>query len=124
MVPLEEVSSAEQVVSSIASSLGVPESPGQSPLDQPHQLPPPRNSLLIIDNFERVVAAAGVLGQLITQMDQVMLLVTSRERLSPVNGLSRFRRCKSRSLPTMPRCCGAPTPSNSSSTALAQPEPI
>ena len=37
--------------------------------------------LLIVDNFEHVVAAAGVLGQLITETDQVMLLVTSRERL-------------------------------------------
>jgi len=40
-----------------------------------------RRVLLIIDNFEHVVAAAGVLGQLITQTDQVVLLVTSRERL-------------------------------------------
>jgi predicted ATPase len=37
--------------------------------------------LLMVDNFEHVVAAAGVLGQLITQTDQVMLLITSRERL-------------------------------------------
>jgi predicted ATPase len=37
--------------------------------------------LLIVDNFEHVVAAAGVRGQLITRTDQLMLLVTSRERL-------------------------------------------
>ena len=40
-----------------------------------------RRMLLIIDNFEQVVAAAGVLNQIITETDQVMLLVTSRERL-------------------------------------------
>jgi hypothetical protein len=33
MVPLEDVSSADLVVSSIASALGIPESPGQSQLD-------------------------------------------------------------------------------------------
>ena len=41
MVPLDEVSSADLVVSSIASSLGVPESPGQSTAGPGHQLPPP-----------------------------------------------------------------------------------
>ena len=81
MVPLEEVSSADQVVSSIASSLGVPESPGQSLLDLVINYLRPRKMLLILDNFEQVVAAAGVLGQFIAETDQVMLLVTSRERL-------------------------------------------
>jgi predicted ATPase len=81
MVALEEVSSADLVVSSIASSLGVPESPGQPLLDLVTNYLHPRKMLLIVDNFEHVVAAAGVLGQLITQTDQVMLLVTSRERL-------------------------------------------
>jgi predicted ATPase len=81
MVPLDEVSSADQVVSSIASSLGVPESPGQSLLDLVINYLRPRKMLLLLDNFEHVVAAAGVLGQFITETDQVMLLVTSRERL-------------------------------------------
>jgi predicted ATPase len=81
MVALEEVSSADLVVSSIASSLGVPESPGQSLLDLVTNYLRARKMLLIVDNFEHVVAAAGVLGHLITQTDQVMLLVTSRERL-------------------------------------------
>jgi predicted ATPase len=81
MVALEGVSSADLVVSSIASSLGVPESPGQSLLDLIINYLRPRKMLLIIDNFEQVVAAAGVLGQLITQTDQVSMLVTSRERL-------------------------------------------
>jgi predicted ATPase len=81
MVPLDELSSADQVVSSIASSLGVPESPGQSLLDLVINYLRPRKMLLLLDNFEHVVAAAGVLGQFITETDQVMLLVTSRERL-------------------------------------------
>jgi predicted ATPase len=81
MVALEEVSSADLVVSSIASSLGVPESAGQPLLDLVTNYLRPRKMLLIVDNFEQVVAAAGVLGQLIAQTGQVMLLVTSRERL-------------------------------------------
>ena len=80
MVALDEVSSADLVVSSIASSLGVPESPGRSLLDVVISYLRTRRMLLIIDNFEHVVAAAGVLAQLITQTDAV-LLVTSRERL-------------------------------------------
>jgi predicted ATPase len=40
-----------------------------------------RKLLLIIDNFEHVVTAAGLLGLIISQTDQVVLLVTSRERL-------------------------------------------
>ena len=81
MVALEEVSSADLVVSSIASSLGVPESPGQSMLDLIINYLRARRMLLIVDNFEHVMAAAHVLGQLITETDQVVLLVTSRERL-------------------------------------------
>jgi predicted ATPase len=81
MVALDEVSSADLVVSSIASSLGVPESPGQSQLDLVINYLRPRKMLLIVDNFEHVVAAAGVLEQLITETDQLRLLVTSRERL-------------------------------------------
>src|SRR5829696_4724292 len=81
MVALDEVSSADLVVSSIASSLGVPESPGQSLLDLVINYLRPRKMLLLLDNFEQVVTAAGVLGRLITEADHVMLLVTSRERL-------------------------------------------
>jgi predicted ATPase len=81
MVPLEEVSSADLVVSSIASALGVPESPGQSLLDLVINYLRTRKMLLIIDNFEHVVAAAGVLGELLAQAEQLVLLVTSRERL-------------------------------------------
>ena len=81
MVPLEDVSSADLVVSTITSSLGVPESPGQPLFQLLINYLRTRRMLLILDNFEHVVAAAGVLGQLITQTERVVLLVTSRERL-------------------------------------------
>jgi predicted ATPase len=81
MVALHEVSSADLVVSSIASSLGVRESPGQSLVDLVINYLRPRKVLLIVDNFEQVMAAATVLSQLITETAQVILLVTSRERL-------------------------------------------
>jgi predicted ATPase len=81
MVALDEVSSPDLVLSSIASALGVPESPGQSLMDLVINYLRPRKVLLIVDNFEHVMAGAGVLGQLITETDQVTLLVTSRERL-------------------------------------------
>src|SRR5829696_2501263 len=81
MIALDEVSSADLVVSSIASSLGVPESPGQFLMDLVLNYLRPRKMLLIIDNFEHVMDATGVLGRLLTETDQVVLLVTSRERL-------------------------------------------
>jgi Domain of unknown function (DUF4062) len=81
MVALDEVSSADLVVSSIASSLGIPESPGQPLQDTVINYLRARKLLLIIDNFEHVVTAAGLLGLIISQTDQVLLLVTSRERL-------------------------------------------
>ena len=81
LVALDEVSSADLVVSSIASSLGVPGAPGRSLLDLVISYLRSRRTLLIIDNFEHVMSAADVLGQLITQTDQTVLLVTSRERL-------------------------------------------
>jgi predicted ATPase len=80
MVALDEVSS-DLVVSSIASSLGIPESPGQPLQDAVINYLRARKLLLIIDNFEHVVTAAGLLGLIISQTDQVVLLVTSRERL-------------------------------------------
>jgi predicted ATPase len=81
MVALEDVSSVDQVVSSIASALGVPESPGHSMLDLVINYLRTRRMLLIIDNFEHVMPAADVLAQLITETSHVVLLVTSRERL-------------------------------------------
>jgi predicted ATPase len=81
MVALDEVSSADLIVSSIASALGVPESPGQPLMDLVINYLRPRKMLLIVDNFEHVMASAGVLSQLITETAQLTLLVTSRERL-------------------------------------------
>jgi hypothetical protein len=73
--------------------------------------------LLIIDNFEHVVAAASVLGRIITQTDHVMLLVPAGSGCaSPVNAWSRFHRWKCRAPSTTPMCCGTPTRSNYSST--------
>ena len=85
-------------MSSIASSLGVPESPGQSLLDLVINYLRTRRMLLIIDNFEHVVAAAGMLAELIAQTDQAVLLITSRERLrllSPARrSPARHRACR------------------------------
>ena len=66
MVALDGVSSADLVVSSIASSLGVPESPGQSLLDLVINYLRPRKMLLIIDLRARG-GRRRVLGQLITR---------------------------------------------------------
>jgi predicted ATPase len=81
MVELESVPSAELVPSSIASSLGIPETPGRSVVDSLTDHLASRRMLLVVDNFEHVVAAAPVLAHLLTRTTRLTLLVTSRERL-------------------------------------------
>ena len=81
MVELQEVSSAELVTSSIATALGVAETAGRSLLDAVTDYLRPRRALVVVDNFEHVIAAASVLAQLLARTSQLTLVVTSRERL-------------------------------------------
>ena len=81
MAELDEVSTPDLVISSIAAALGAPESPGQPVFERMIDYLRDRRVLLIVDNFEHVIAAAPVLGQLIARTDRLVLLVTSRERL-------------------------------------------
>jgi predicted ATPase len=81
MAELDEVSTPDLVISSIAAALGAPESPGQPLFERMIDYVRGRRVLLIVDNFEHVIAAAPVLGQLIARTDRLVLLVTSRERL-------------------------------------------
>jgi predicted ATPase len=81
MVQLEEVSSADLVTSVIASSLGVPETSTRPLLDTLIEFLGSRPVLLVVDNFEHVMAGTTILAQLLKYATHLTLLVTSRERL-------------------------------------------
>ena len=81
IVELENVPSADLVSSSIGSSLGIPETPGRSLVDSLTDYLGSRKTLLLVDNFEHVIAAASLLAYLLTRTTRLTLLVTSRERL-------------------------------------------
>ena len=83
-VPLASVHDPELVASVIAQTLGMRETGGQPPLEALKEYL--RNSvhaplLLLIDNFEQVVAAAPMLSELLALAPNLKLMMTSRAAL-------------------------------------------
>jgi predicted ATPase len=81
LVELEQVTAASAVPSAITAALHLPERSERSPLDRAQDYLASHRVLLIIDNFEQVMAAAPLLGQLVRHAPMSKVLVTSRERL-------------------------------------------
>lgn len=69
------------VLSTIAHTLGLQEAPGQFIEERLHQHLQGKQTLLLLDNFEQVVAAAPHLTELHQSAPKLTLLVTSRARL-------------------------------------------
>jgi predicted ATPase/DNA-binding SARP family transcriptional activator len=93
-VPLEAVSSGADVGLAIARALGIDQSAGQDPIEQVRAVVAQGNVLIVLDNFENVLAADSVVNTLLAACRRCTLLVTSRERLGleaehilPVAGL-------------------------------------
>lgn len=80
-VPLAPIAEPGLVAPTIAQTLGVRESTGRSILAGLKEYLQPRNILLVLDNFEQVVAAAPLLVELLAACSQLYILVTSREGL-------------------------------------------
>jgi predicted ATPase/transcriptional regulator with XRE-family HTH domain len=80
-VDLTPLADPNLVIPAIASALGVRERLGQSHLDALSSVVAPMHMLLILDNFERVVAAAPHVVTLLATCSQVTILTTSREAL-------------------------------------------
>jgi predicted ATPase/class 3 adenylate cyclase len=76
LAPLVE---AEFVVSTIAQTLGVRESPGESMLDTLAEHLRMRRLLLVLDNLEHVLAAAGDIAELVAAAPELSVIATSRE---------------------------------------------
>ncbi|HEX8600086.1 MAG TPA: tetratricopeptide repeat protein [Chloroflexia bacterium] len=80
-VPLAPVSAPPLVASAIAQVLGLKETgdePAQAKLIQHLQH---ARTLLLLDNFEQVVTAADLVGELLARCPELKVLVTSREAL-------------------------------------------
>lgn len=80
-VPLAAISDADMLIPTIAQTLGLREQ-GEKPyarLLQEHLQE--REMLLLLDNFEQIVAAAPLLGELLDAAPGLKLLVSSREPL-------------------------------------------
>jgi predicted ATPase/class 3 adenylate cyclase/Tfp pilus assembly protein PilF len=80
-VPLAAVAGPDLVVSAIAQPLGVREVPGQTLLETAEETLRGKHTLLILDNFEHVVAAAPTVSRLLAAAPNLKVLATSREPL-------------------------------------------
>jgi predicted ATPase/DNA-binding winged helix-turn-helix (wHTH) protein len=76
-VELAAITNPELVISSIASALGVKETKGKSLLEILEDYLRQRRMLLILDNFEQVIAAAPQIAKLL-EADKLKILITSR----------------------------------------------
>jgi len=82
-VPLAPVASPDLIAHALAESIQF--AFNESPFSAREQLLDflsERSTLLVLDNFEHLVAGSGFLGEVIAHAPQVELLATSRERLN------------------------------------------
>ncbi len=80
-VPLAPLRSADFLASAIAQGLGFPLSGRGEAQTQLLDYLRGKQALLVLDSFERLLAGAEFLGEILRQAPEVKLLVTSRERL-------------------------------------------
>jgi predicted ATPase/class 3 adenylate cyclase len=80
-VPLESITDPTLVEATIASRLGLIETPGRRVHDQVVEFLDGRSMLIVVDNFERLMSAAPVIGELVGASPEVRVLVTSRAPL-------------------------------------------
>ena len=87
-VPLDPLGEPDLVVSAIAQALGLREMGGRPLRNRLTEYLHERHVLLVLDNFEHVVAAAPEVASLLTTCPYLTLLVTSRDvlRLSGEHG--------------------------------------
>ncbi len=82
-VPLQPLTSHENMVSAIAASVGYQFEPGsREPRQQLLDYFSHKSMLLIMDNFEHLLEGAGIVTDILNAAPHVKLLVTSREALN------------------------------------------
>ena len=80
-VGLAGVDDPDAVPAVIARTLGVTEEPGETAADALVRSLRDRELLLVLDNFERLIAAAPLVADLVAACPRLRVLATSRERL-------------------------------------------
>ncbi|HEX2909208.1 MAG TPA: tetratricopeptide repeat protein [Chloroflexia bacterium] len=80
-VPLATVSDSALVLSAIAGALSIREAGSQGLLEMIKIFLRQRRALLVLDNFEQILLAAGLLKGLLEELPGLKMLVTSRARL-------------------------------------------
>jgi predicted ATPase/DNA-binding CsgD family transcriptional regulator len=81
-IPLVAVTTNELLITSIASALDFTFYGHEKPLDQLINHLQSKHMLLVLDNFEQLLAATSILTSILKQAPDIHLLVTSRERLN------------------------------------------
>jgi|GEM_PF-575754 len=81
VVELATINAVEQVATQIAQELGVTVSGNQAPIADVIDYLRERHLLLVLDNFEQIIAAAPLVDDLLQACPRLKILVTSREHL-------------------------------------------
>jgi non-specific serine/threonine protein kinase len=81
LIELEAVSDPEGVAGAIGRALSLPDAPGVAPLRRVADYGRDRRMLLVLDNFEHVLDAAGEMAELVATAPLMRLLVTSQAPL-------------------------------------------
>ncbi len=81
IIPLADIRDPEMLPSAISQALGMTETEGLSPFEALVAFLAPKKMLLVLDNFEQIVAAAPVLSNLLQTAPDLKMLVTSRSVL-------------------------------------------
>ena len=119
-IPLGAIHDPALVAPTIAQALGVREASDRSSLQGLAAALRDRRLLLVLDNFEQVLAAAPFVAELLAACPGLKVLVTSRPCCaSPVNTTTRCRRWRCPTRPPHLRVSPRPRPSASLSQRAA-----
>lgn len=81
-VPLDALQDASLIPSSLLSHFGLTQQSKTEPLQQLTDFIAEKNILLVLDNFEHLSEGSSLLSQLLSKCPNLILLITSRERLN------------------------------------------
>jgi predicted ATPase/DNA-binding SARP family transcriptional activator/Tfp pilus assembly protein PilF len=81
-VSLASVSSPEHLAPTVASALRIPPYNSQDPKEQLLNYLRKKEALLVLDNMEHILGGSGLLVEMLQHAPDLVLLVTSRERLN------------------------------------------
>ncbi|HEV3312716.1 MAG TPA: helix-turn-helix domain-containing protein [Chloroflexota bacterium] len=89
-VPLDSISSSDDVAGRLVQALGIARQPGVSPDQLLQETVQDRSILVVLDNFEHVLAAGTLVGKLLAAGPNIRVLATSRSPLD-IYGEQVFR---------------------------------